>query len=131
MIDFVQGRWPGLSEALTMRLARLATVAWGAVLLAIAIGAIGVKSVLEAGLSIASISSGALLGIFLLGILTRRPRESAAIAGSIAGLGAVVAVRFFTPIAFTWYVLIGTCTTFVVGLLVSLFQREPDTEPRA
>jgi SSS family transporter len=125
MVDFVQSRRPGISEAKTMSLARWATVAWGAVLLAIAIGAIGVKSVLEAGLSIASISSGALLGIFLLGILTRRPREGAAIAGSIAGLGAVLAVRFFTPIAFTWYVMIGTCTTFGVGLLVSLFQGSP------
>jgi SSS family transporter len=131
MIDFVQSFRPAMTEAKTMRLARLATVAWGAVLLAIAIGAIGVKSVLEAGLSIASISSGALLGVFLLGILTRRPRESAAIAGSVAGLCAVLAVRFFTPIAFTWYVLIGTCTTFVVGLLFSLFQKEPETEPRA
>jgi len=126
VMDFVHIRRPGLSEADTMRMARMATVAWGGVLLAIAIGAIGVKSVLEAGLSIASISSGALLGIFLLGILTRRPRENAAVLGSIAGLGAVLAVRFFTPIAFTWYVLIGTCATFGVGFLVSLFQTESE-----
>jgi SSS family transporter len=128
MIDFVHARGGGRSEERTMRLARLATVAWGAVLLAIAIGAIGVKSVLEAGLSIASISSGALLGIFLLGILTRRPGEVAAIAGAVAGLAAVVAVRFYTPIAFTWYVLIGTCATFGVGLVASLFERRDPPE---
>jgi Na+/proline symporter len=65
---------------------------------------------------------GALLGVFLLGVLTRKPREGAAIAGVAAGLSMVVGIHFYTPIAWTWYVLIGTITTFLVGLLASLFQ---------
>jgi K+-sensing histidine kinase KdpD len=65
---------------------------------------------------------GALLGVFLLGVLTRKPREGAAIAGVAAGLGIVIAIHFYTPIAWTWYVLIGTVTTFAVGLFASLFQ---------
>ena len=36
---------------------------------------------------------------------------------TIAGLSTVLYVRFFTPIAWTWYVLIGTSVTFGVGLL--------------
>jgi hypothetical protein len=39
-----------------------------------------------------------------------------------AGLSIVVGIHFYTPIAWTWYVLIGTVTTFGVGLLASLFQ---------
>ena len=65
---------------------------------------------------------GALLGVFLLGVLTRKPREGAAIAGVAAGLSIVIGIHFYTPIAWTWYVMIGTVTTFGVGMLASLFQ---------
>jgi Na+/proline symporter len=78
---------------------------------------------LVAGLTIGSIPMGALLGVFLLGVLTQRPREMAAMAGVVAGLGAVLYVHFAIPkIAWTWYVLIGTTVTFGVGWLASLFQ---------
>jgi hypothetical protein len=43
-------------------------------------------------------------------------------AGVAAGLGTILYVNLRTPIAFTWYVLIGTVVTFGVGLLGSLFQ---------
>jgi hypothetical protein len=55
-------------------------------------------------------------------VLTRKPREGAAIAGVTAGLSVVIGIHFYTPIAWTWYVLIGTVTTFLVGLLASLFE---------
>jgi SSS family solute:Na+ symporter len=102
----------------------MATILWGAVLLTIAIVARRSKSVLEAGLSIGSIPAGALLGIFLLGVLTRKPRERAAMAGVVAGLAVILYVVLETRIAFTWYVLIGTVVTFVVALAASLFERE-------
>jgi len=108
----------------SLRLARFSNVAWAAILLAIAIGARHSRSVLEAGLTIASIPSGALLGVFLLGVLTRKPQEKAAMAGVVAGLTAILWVRFETPIAWTWYVLIGTMVTFLVGLAASLFERD-------
>jgi SSS family solute:Na+ symporter len=122
VVDFFRARAKGVSEARSVRLARFATVVWGLVLLGIAIVARGSKSVLEAGLTIGSIPMGALLGVFLLGVLTRKPREGAAIAGVVAGLGTVLYVKLWTPIAFTWYVLIGTLVTFGVGMAGSLFQ---------
>src|SRR5215472_12021657 len=118
VVDFYRARAKGISEAASLKLARLATIAWGAVLLAIAIAARHSKSVLEAGLTIGSIPMGALLGVFLLGVLTKKPREVAAIAGVVAGLATVLAVHFMTPVAFTWYVMIGTAVTFGVGLAV-------------
>jgi len=33
----------------------------------------------------------------------------------VAGLGAALAVRFLTPVAFTWYVMIGATVTFTCG----------------
>ena len=123
VVDIFKTRARGMSEERSLKIARLATVFWGVVLLAIAIGARHSTSVLEAGLRIGSIPLGALLGVFLLGVLTKKPRESAAIAGVVAGLGTILWVIRSTPIAFTWYVLIGTSVTFGVGWLVSLFQR--------
>ena len=123
VVDFFRSR--GTSDVRLVRVARLATIAWGVVLLAMAIAARHSRSVLEAGLTIASIPSGMLLGVFLLGVLTKKPREGAAIAGVAAGLAAILYVRFWTPIAFTWYVLIGTAVTFGVALMASWFEAEP------
>lgn len=114
-------------HASSLRLARRATVAWGAVLLVIAIGASGSRSVLEAGLTIGSIPAGALLGVFLLGVLTKKPGEWAAMAGVAAGLAAILYVRFATPIAWTWYVLIGTVVTFGVGAVAHVFESNGDS----
>ena len=113
------------SDAAWLRLSRLATVAWGVILALIALLARHWGSVLQAGLSIASIVYGALLGVFLLGLLTKRVRETHAIIAMAAGLAAMLYVRFATPIAFTWYVVIGTSVTFLVGLIASLFGSEP------
>lgn len=132
VVDFLRAPARGMDEKRSLRAARLATVAWGIVLLGIAILAIGSKSVLEAGLTIASIPSGVLLGVFLLGVLTKRPGESAAMVGAAAGLAAILWVRFRTPVAFTWYVLIGTTVTFLVGLAASLFEHQrprPEEKP--
>jgi len=112
-----------LSDAAWLRLSRFATLLWGVILALVALLARHWGSVLQAGLSIASIVYGALLGVFLLGLLTRRVRETDAIVGMAAGLAAMLYVRFATPIAFTWYVLIGTSVTFLVGLIASLFER--------
>lgn len=108
------------AEARWLVRARYATVAWGAILFGVALLARNWGSVLEAGLSIASVLYGSLLGVFLLGVLTRRVGEPAAICGMAAGLGLMIYVKFETPIAFTWYVLIGTSATFLVGLAASL-----------
>jgi len=106
-----------------LRWARAATVTWAAVLVAIGIVARRWGSVLESGLSIASITLGLLLGIFLLGVLTKRVKENAASFGVVAGLAVILYVRAFTPIAWTWWVLIGSLTTFAAGYFASWFQR--------
>ena len=107
-----------------LRWARVATVAWAMVLVAIGILARHWGSVLESGLSIASVTLGLLLGIFLLGVLTKRVRQRAASVGVLAGLIVILYVRSFTPIAWTWWVLIGSLATFAGGYLASWFQRK-------
>jgi SSS family transporter len=109
-----------LPESHFVKVARWSTVAWGALLFCVGLVARHWGSVLEAGLTIASVLYGSLLGVFLLGLLTRSVREPAAMTGMVAGLGTMISVRLFTDIAFTWYVLIGTSVTFLVGSLTGL-----------
>jgi solute:Na+ symporter, SSS family len=96
---------------------RWMTVIWGVVL-----GSLGLAPwgpVLVAGLTIASITYGAMLGVFLLGIWNARANATGAIAGMLVGIATMVAVNRFTLLAWTWYVLVGTVVTFVSGSIVS------------
>jgi Na+/proline symporter len=113
-----------------MGLARWATVFWAVVLIAIGMVARHWGSVLESGLSIASVTLGILLGVFLLGVLTKRVGENAAIAGVIAGLAVILYVKLATHIAFTWWVPIGACSTFLAGCAASLFNKEKLNEEK-
>ena len=106
-------------ESHFLRVARLATIAWGGILFGVGLIARQWGSVLETGLTIASILYGSLLGVFLLGLLTNSVREPAALAGMLLGLITMLCVRFATHIAFTWYVLIGTTATFLSGWATS------------
>jgi SSS family solute:Na+ symporter len=128
VIDFARWRPTAerRSEAASLKLARGMTLVWGVVLVAIGMLARHWGSVLESGLSIASVTLGLLLGVFLLGVLTGRVREWAAMAGVLAGLAAVLYVRFWTPIAWTWWVLIGSTVTFAAGYAASFFQPAPE-----
>ena len=102
-----------------LRLSRWLTAGWGVLLVAIAILARGWGSVFTVGLTIASIVYGPMLGAFLLGVLTRRADERGVMAGIGVSLIAMIAVRVFTPLAWTWYVLVGTVICMSVGLAVS------------
>lgn len=111
---------PTGEESHYLRVARGLTVVWGLVLLLIALGAQNLQqSVLELALTIASVPYGSMLGIFLLGVLTKGATGRGAALGALAGLGVLLLVIGFTSIAWTWYVAIGACVTFAVGLAAS------------
>ncbi|MGD0580446.1 MAG: sodium:solute symporter, partial [Bryobacteraceae bacterium] len=119
VMDFYRPIRPLRPEGHYLSVARFATLGWGVVLLAVGIVAQRVDSVLEAGLGIASILYGGLLGVFLLGVLFKSVGELAAMAGMAAGVTGNLIVRFATPIAFTWYVPIGTSVTLLVALVAA------------
>ena len=127
IMDFYKPMRPMHSESYYLRLARWATVLWGAILFAIGLLARHWGSVLEAGLSIASVLYGALLGVFLLGILTKRTRGWGAIAGMSSGFLATLLLR--THVAYTWYVLIGSTVTFAVGYATSILGAPSRQDP--
>jgi len=107
-----------------MKISRLATVLWAVVLFGLAVLCLHrVTRVVEVGLQIASISYGALLGVFLLGVLTRRANQTGAIVGMLCGFTTEVYLWQFTYVPFTWYVAIGTGVTFGVGYMASHLSR--------
>ena len=79
-----------------------------------------VGRVIEVGLQIASVAYGALLGVFLLGVLTRRANQSGAMVGMLFGFVTELYLWLDTKVPWTWYVAIGTVVTFGVGYAVSL-----------
>ena len=107
-------------ERRLLRISRILTVVWGLVQMAVAFGATRLQdSVVNNALAIASFATGILLGLFLLGILTRRVGQQAALAGMVAGISAVSFAKFGTALAWPWYALVGSTTVFAVGLMAS------------
>jgi solute:Na+ symporter, SSS family len=121
ILDFYVQRRPHADEKTKMRLSRLATFVWAVVLFALAIIALHkVGRVVEVGLQIASVAYGALLGVFLLGVLTRRANQRGAMAGMVCGFATELYLWLGTHVAWTWWVMIGTAVTFVVGGIASV-----------
>jgi SSS family solute:Na+ symporter len=111
---------PNADQATQMTVSRQATIGWGLVQLAVAIGAQWMdRSVLDAGLAVLSFASGAVLGAFLLGTLMPAVGERDALGGMIAGLIVMTVVWGWTSVAFTWYVFIGAATTCVVAWVLA------------
>jgi len=113
-----------------LRVSRALTILWGAILIGIALLAQRMhQSVLELALTIASVPYGSMLGIFLLGVLTRRATSRGALIGGILGLACLTSVIIAAAfgaisIAWTWYVAIGTCVTFVTGWAASVILKD-------
>jgi SSS family solute:Na+ symporter len=112
-------------------LSRLFSLLWAFLLVGMAIYFIyGGSSVLvEIALGVASFTYGGLLGMFLLGIAVKRADETDAIIGFIAGILAMVYVVQSKTVAWTWFTLIGSATTVLVGTLVSYRKRTPTSNP--
>ena len=112
------------TDAHLLTLSRWATAVWGLILIAIAIVARSWGSVFTTGLAIASCVYGPMLGAFLLGVLTTRANQTGVIAGMAVSLAVMTWIKFATPLAWTWYVLVGTAICVTVGYSVSLIAPE-------
>ncbi|HUB30378.1 MAG TPA: sodium:solute symporter [Terracidiphilus sp.] len=120
IVDFYLRMRPQSTERRRLQLSRASMAAWAAVLFVLALVARHGGRVIEVGLSIASVAYGALLGVFLLGVLTRFATERGAMAGMACGLALNLYLWLFTGVSFTWYVVLGSAMTFAVGCLASV-----------
>jgi solute:Na+ symporter, SSS family len=117
VLDFARLRGRSADSVQFLRLSRRMTLVWGLILMAF--GFVKWGPLLEAGLTVASLPFGSLLGLFLLGTLDRRANAVGALTGMFLGLATILCVWRYTEIAFTWYVLIGAVVTFLAGVSFS------------
>ncbi len=117
-------------EARLLRLSKRLTIFWGIIQLIVALGAQWLdQGVLDAGLSVLSLTTGPVLGAFLVGVLTRRAGAAAMIAGMALGVIVLVAVWWTAAIAWTWYALVGATVTALGALLASFVFTGRDPAP--
>jgi SSS family transporter len=120
IVDFYARLRPNSTDQRRLQLSRAAMVFWALVLFLLALVARHGGRVIEVGLTITSVAYGCLLGVFLLGVLTRKANERGAMAGMVCGLALNLYLWFFTQVSFTWYVVLGSMVTFAVGYGASL-----------
>ncbi|MBV8859112.1 MAG: sodium:solute symporter [Acidobacteria bacterium] len=103
-----------------LRVSQVLTLVWGLVQMAVAVVAMAYpSSALDKALSVASLINGPVLGVFLVGTFLRRVSEPPALVGMLASIVVMLYVRFYTPLAWTWYVLLGSAITLLVAWLAS------------
>jgi sodium-coupled monocarboxylate transporter 8/12 len=141
---------PKVSDAQALKMAKILTVFWGIVVTLLAWLMIDIKSILVTIQSIAGILVGPVLGIFVLGMFTRRSNWQGALSGMIAALipliiikyGAAILASFYgmlgldmsipdwlsylSKVTFTVYGIIGLVISTSVGYSFSLLFRPPD-----
>lgn len=118
---------PGRGEGHYLRASRWITVAWAVLLVLVSFWARQWGELLQAGLTIAGLTMGSLLAVFLVSLLSRRASPAGVTFGMLGGLLTVLGVHWSGGIAWTWYVLIGTVASLVTTWAVEILrpQRNP------
>ena len=112
------------NERLTLRYARLATVLFAGLQVAVGISGLGGgDAVVGLVLGIATITTGVILGLFLLACRRRRS-STASLIGLCAGSFAVIVVVLVLPhfeirLAWPWYGLVSCSATTIAGWIAS------------
>jgi solute:Na+ symporter, SSS family len=121
---------PGRREA-TVKLARIVTCGFGLIgtIAACFGGAFG--NVLEASMTISNFFGGSLVGVFLLGMLSRRANALGALAGMAGGLIVVLSVSALAAVAGMWFGAISSLSAFGIGYVASLFSGKPPAKTSA
>jgi SSS family solute:Na+ symporter len=110
---------PDADQVTLMRVSRAATIFWGVAQIGVALGAQWIRSVLDTGLAVLSLSAGPVLGAFLVGVLTTRVDSRAMIAGMAGGIAVLMWVWSTAATGWTWYAFIGSTVTFTIALAAS------------
>ena len=111
---------PLQSEEHFMRVSRVCVGVFAVALAAIAYGFSFYQKFLWLAFKIGGVTFGSLLGVFLLGFLTKRPSNRANILGMtlMAVVNAALLIlseKGLIPLGWTWLLLIGTAGTFGIG----------------
>jgi SSS family solute:Na+ symporter len=133
-VDFLKRFRPEVSEAGRLTFAKVVVVTAGVIGIAVGIYSARTEApLITLILTFMGYFAGGLLGLFLLGMLTKRANGTGAFIGAITGTLVVLMVTEndfplprlyewlgFAPIPFIWSTAVGLVVTLVVGYLISL-----------
>jgi SSS family solute:Na+ symporter len=117
------------NEKQTMQLLHLATVVFGLVGMAAGIAMIGIKSILDIWWQLSGIFAAGMLGLFLLGIISKKASNHEAMIATSIGVLVILWMTFpsFIPIQYeslrnalnvNMTIVIGTLSIFLVGIFL-------------
>jgi SSS family transporter len=111
---------PKRSDEHYLKVSHILTLIWGVVQILVALAVRNQPgSALSNALSIASLINGPILGVFLVGTFLRRVSQPPALIGMLTSCAAMLYIFLKTPVAWTWYVFLGSLVTFVVAWVAS------------
>ena len=126
--DFYR-RWfrPDADEAQSLFFLRVMTVVWGGIGTGVALAMMGVQSILDAWWKISGVFAGGMLGLFLLGFISRRANNAGAAVGATIGLLVILWMTFTpemegdlgwlrSPFHANMITVVGTLSIFIIGL---------------
>jgi Na+/proline symporter len=110
-------------QRMQVRISRWATVVLGlaAMLLAANVGRLG--DLIEIANKVIQSFTGPILGIFLLGMFSRRARSEGVLLGGVVGAGVAYYVAFSSPLSFLWPSTFGLLSTLGIGYGASVLWR--------
>jgi SSS family solute:Na+ symporter len=126
---------PGISDKQTMALLHWATIVVGVAGVAAGIAMIGVKSVLDVWWQLSGIFAGGMLGLFLLGIVSKQSRNHEAVIAICIGIILIIWMTL-SPLLPESYgslrntlhqnmvIVVGTLTIFLTGVLLTKLRKE-------
>jgi solute:Na+ symporter, SSS family len=115
----------GVSPEKELLVSRVATGGWAIILVGSATFFMTTtQTVVELALSIASFTYGGLLGTFLLGVMVKRANQKVAMLSFAGGILAMFGVVSSQLVAWTWFTVIGTTVTLIIGTTLSRFVKE-------
>lgn len=128
-VDFYK-RWlrPDREDTHYVRIGRLGTIGWGTLCTMGALYANRLGPLINAFNKVNAFLGGPLLGIFLLGMLSKRAKGSPAVIGGVVALILVSVLNWTTNISFFYHAIIGVLVTFAVGYVLSLRGPLPSRE---
>ena len=117
-----------------MKVLHGSTVVWGLLGTGVALLLIHVSSALDAWWTLSGIFGGGMLGLFLLGMISRRAQNPAAATGVILGIGLICWMTFSKYLTGRWEAMrspfhaflipvLGTLAILLIGLLVGSLRK--------
>ena len=114
---------------LTARHARMGVALFGVLCTFIACFVSRLGTILVAGSKLITFFGGTLVGVFLLGMLTKRANGWGAFLGALTGIVGVTLLSSLTRASFMWYGVFSATLAFGSGALYSLFFRSGGRKP--